>query len=129
AQTLSARDEITLALAPRNAVWSVGENAFVQLGEESLVCFTQGEQMAEAWRAPLEGKSVAGAPFLRDDYWIVPLREGEVVFLSQAEGKVLGRHPINGMPSGGVVQVGQKLLVPTVDGSLLLVPDGTEGGQ
>jgi hypothetical protein len=129
AQTLSARDEIKLSPAPRHALWSVGENAFVQLGEESFVCFALGENMTEAWRVPLEGKTVAGAPFARDDYWIVPLREGELVFLSQSEGKVLGRHQVNGMPVGGVVQAGQKLLVPTVDGSLLVVPDGSEGGQ
>ncbi len=97
---------------------AVGDRVYVA-DEESLYCLSQGQQLA--WKSPLEGRSLACPPLLKDGNLILVHRSGTLTRLAADSGETIASAEV-GEPLGPAAWVlGQRLLVGGADGVLHLV--------
>jgi hypothetical protein len=86
---------------------------------ESLYCLGEGQQLL--WKSPLQGRSLARPPLVKDGDLIVVRRDGGLLRLAADTGEEIASIDL-GEPLGPAAWLlGQRLLIGGADGVLHLV--------
>jgi hypothetical protein len=119
--SLEPRGTLSLPGTVSNDVWLVGSALFVETDRAQLHLFQTETELKPQWAMPLEGVSLAGAPYVDRASLIVALRDGTVLNANFETGDVLSRASIGrSVVSGPRLQEGE-LLVSTADGSFVRI--------
>lgn len=120
-ERLDRRHAFPLPAAPRHSPWVVGANVLVETRDGKLNGFDIGGDVPP-WSISLDGDTLAGPPILRGDRLVASTRGGALLWIAPRLGVIRHRLPTLCNLSGGPLVVGETIVVPTTDGSLLAVP-------
>jgi len=117
-RTLETKHEVAIDAPASQPLRSVADKLFVMTGREHLSCFDPADQLQLLWRLPLEGASLAGAPFAWNDRLLVALQDGEILVLEPGSGEIVQRIDAQQSLAGGFYRLDETIVVLTRDGSL-----------
>ncbi|MDX1946250.1 MAG: PQQ-binding-like beta-propeller repeat protein [Pirellulaceae bacterium] len=103
----------------------LGDCLLVATGGGELLCLDANQ--GERWKVPLKDGLPTGCRAEGSGSILVAFREGVVLHLASNSGQELARIDLAQPLAGAPQRIGQQLLVPAADGSLLLVSP-TKGG-
>jgi outer membrane protein assembly factor BamB len=120
ASSLEPQGEQPLSLPAAQAPWLLGDQVFVDVGSQKLICFDAAAKLKQLWELPLGGTSVAGTPLLFGDSLLIVLQDGRVNKVDPTNGKIQedASFDIRERIAFGPRSVGDKLLVGTLSGGL-----------
>jgi outer membrane protein assembly factor BamB len=74
--------------------------------------------LKKVWSVPMENAALAGPPLLVNGKLLAALNTGKVLALSPEDGSVVGKVEVGQVLTDGPKRVGNKLFVPSIDGTL-----------
>ena len=116
--TMDPVAEIRLTAPASNRPWLIAGRLYVETADARLHCFRLGSEVQKLWTRPLEGSPLSGRPLAVGELLIVTRANGSVWAIDPTNGDVRNRVGV-GQPAGlGPRQVGNLIILPTIDGSL-----------
>lgn len=116
-----------LPAAPARPPELIGNLVLVETRDHVLHGVQYGLGAGEPWTVPLDGGSLAGRPLFGRDGLVVVLRDGRVRIVDPVTGEVRRETTLPVQAAGGPMPVGDRVVVPTTDASLIPI-DPTAGG-
>ena len=123
AQTLQPVAELDLSGSVTNELWSAKGWVFVETDSRTLQAISLTEQPRIAWTANADEANndvrLAGAPFLDGSRLLVTRRDGTLLAIEIATGKVQKSIALQNSLDSGPIKIGDELFVQTSDGGLI----------
>jgi outer membrane protein assembly factor BamB/TolA-binding protein len=99
--------------------YSAGTNVLVATGDGKLLCLNDKQELV--WRVELKHGALSGTPLATGDGLLISTVSGRVCRLAIASGEELGLLDVGEPVAAGPVAIGERLLLASKGGSLLLV--------
>lgn len=123
ASSLQPTASLTLEEAVTNSLWEAGGKLFVEVGRRRLRCYDVGQNFRQLWEVTLgDGFGLAGRPVNSSGKLVVVERNGVVRWLNPQNGAVTRTVELGEQINHAPRQVGNDLVVPSIDGSLHRIP-------
>jgi outer membrane protein assembly factor BamB/TolA-binding protein len=116
--TMDLLSEVELDAPASNRPWIVNDRLYVETVDHRLICFSMEGKLQQIWTLPLENSPLAGAPLAVGNQIVVARQNGEVWALDPTSGEIQNRLNVGQPASLGSQNIGEFLVLPTIDGSL-----------
>lgn len=122
ANSLEPLAEVQLDKPVMQALWMTGGRLLIEVGGEQIVSLDMTQKLEQQWSLALPpGALLAGAPYAREDDLILAFRHGEVWRINAQTGETLRKINLEQPLTFGPRQLGETIVVGTLDGSLVQV--------
>jgi hypothetical protein len=128
ASSFETLGEVRLEQPARQTPWPVGDQVFIEVASVKLVCCDSNEHLKRQWELSLEGESLAGAPIRHEGRLLIALMGGRLLLVDPESGKIARQIDLAQRLCFGPQLLGDRVIVGTLDGSLLVVNSWLEQG-
>ena len=129
ARSLEPLAQIVLEASPGARPRPAGNQVVVELMTGSLVAYDVAAKLQRIWELPLAGAWLTGDPLTEDGQLLVALTDGRVLWVDAATGRIHRTENLGQQLNFGPQRWGDKIVVGTLAGTLILVDQKRESGQ